>query len=46
MISFAVQIWSECEPFGIELHADQSIIWTPPPVLTNNVFIMDLVTKY
>jgi hypothetical protein len=43
-ISFAVQLWSECEPFGIELQASKSIIWTPYPVLTNDIFLMDLAT--
>jgi len=45
-ISFAVQIWSECEPFGIKLQADRSTVWTPAPVLTNAIFIMDIATKY
>jgi hypothetical protein len=43
--SSAVQLWSECEPFGIKLRAAPSITWTPHPLTANNLFIMDLATK-
>jgi hypothetical protein len=43
--SFAVQLWSKCEPFGIELRVAPSITWTPHPLTTNDFFIMDLATK-
>jgi len=45
--TFVVQIWGECEPNGIELCASPEVTWTPLPLSSADISIMDIATmKY
>jgi hypothetical protein len=43
--TFAVQIWSESEPYGIELWASQEVPWMPSSLSSSDMSIMDMATQ-
>lgn len=40
-----MQIWSECKPFGGEIRASETVTWTPSPLSSSDISIMDMATQ-
>jgi hypothetical protein len=43
--TFLVKIWSESEPHGIKLHASKDVTWTPSPLSSSDLSIMEMATQ-
>jgi hypothetical protein len=44
-MKFVVKIWSESEPHGIELYASKDVTWTPSPLSSSDLSIMETATQ-